>query len=73
MQEEDFQIYLESNRISINGIRKDQLDSERAYHQMEIRYGEFYLTIELPVPVDVNSASAKYQGGVLTITITKNT
>jgi len=71
MQEENFQIYLESNRISINGIRKDQLDAERAYHQMEIRYGEFYLEIELPIPIDVNTASAIYQGGVLTITISK--
>ena len=40
VRESDFEIALEGNILSIHGVRQD-LSERRAYHQMEIRFGEF--------------------------------
>ena len=39
----------------------------RQYQQMEIDYGPFQRRIQLPEPVDVDAAHARYERGLLTV------
>lgn len=71
MNENDFQIFAESTHLIIKGSRKDNNEPLHAYHQMEIRYGEFTLEVDLPVSVQVNQVTAEYNRGFLIITLPK--
>jgi HSP20 family protein len=70
MRESDFSILIQDRNLIIRGIRVD-MPERRAYHQMEIRYGEFLTEVELPAPVVVEEAHAEYQSGFLTIVLPK--
>jgi HSP20 family protein len=39
------------------------------YQQLEIEYGPFQRRIPLDEPVDTNAATARYEGGMLTVTL----
>lgn len=68
MQEEDFTILLDGRYLSVRGMRSD-IPERRAYHQMEIRFGEFASEIELPFDIDSERIEAIYQAGFLRITL----
>jgi len=70
MDEKDFNISLDQNILTIQGARLD-IPDRRAYHQMEINFGEFITAVELPGPVDVENVSAEYLSGFLVITFQK--
>ncbi len=67
MRDEDFEIAVEKNTLMIIGIRPDQ-NERRAYHQMEIMFGRFEVTVQLPIRIDIDNALAEYKDGFLTIT-----
>jgi HSP20 family protein len=71
MREDDFEVAVENNTLSISGNRPD-IPERRAYHQMEIRFGKFATAIGLPSPVDIDLAVAQYADGFLTITLPKS-
>jgi HSP20 family protein len=66
MRENDFTIELNGRLLSIRGVRQD-LDERRAYHQMEIRFGEFFIDIELPFHIEVSQVEAIYNNGFLRV------
>jgi HSP20 family protein len=70
MREADFIILLDGRHLSIRGNRADVAE-RRAYHQMEIRFGEFRTEIELPVEVQVEGIEAIYKDGFLRIMMPK--
>lgn len=70
MRDEDFEVALENNALMISGIRPDR-NERRAYHQMEIWFGKFEITIEIPIPVDVETSLAEYKDGFLMINLPK--
>ncbi len=70
MRESDFSIILNDRTILIQGTRQDQ-EIKRAYHQMEIRNGEFSTEVELHWPVDSEAAEADYRNGFLRILLPK--
>jgi HSP20 family protein len=70
MREEDFSIELNGRVLSIHGIRQD-LTGRRAYHQMEIRFGEFNIELELPFTVDEEQVRAVYDKGFLRVQLPK--
>lgn len=70
MRQQDFDIGLQNGLLTVRGARPDT-PQRRAYHQMEIRFGEFSLTIALPGPVNAERAAAEYHDGFLTITLPK--
>ena len=72
MQEDDFIIELNGRFLSIRGARPDIVE-HRAFHQMEIRFGEFYLEFEIPIPVDVEKIEAIYNNGFLLVSLPKST
>ncbi len=70
MDEKDFNIGLDQNILTVQGARLD-IPDRRAYHQMEINFGEFITAVELPGPIDVENVSAEYLNGFLVITFLK--
>ena len=70
MREEDFTIELDGRLLLVRGIRPDQQE-RRAYHQMEIRFGEFSSEMELPSAVKADEVRADYQNGFLRIVLPK--
>jgi HSP20 family protein len=70
MDEDDFTIAIQDQQLIIRGSRID-IPEKRAYHQMEIRYGEFSTEVALPVQVHVEDAVAEYRKGFLTIVLPK--
>lgn len=71
MKEENFDVELQGHILSIRGIRQD-FPKERAFHQVEIMYGEFYIDIHLPVPVDALGVTADYDNGFLLVSLPKS-
>lgn len=70
MRETDFSITLEGRILSIHGIRSESLE-RRAYHQLEIRFGEFSTEVELPHAVVADEIQAYYSNGLLRIVMPK--
>jgi HSP20 family protein len=70
MRDGEFVISLENQVLSIRGLRPDQPE-RRAYHQMEIRFGEFRTEIELHWPVENDQIDAEYRDGFLRLVIPK--
>lgn len=70
MHETDFSIILDGRYLSIRGVRQD-VTERRAYHQMEIRFGEFNVDVEMPATIDVENVQATYQNGFLKIILPK--
>lgn len=70
MRRQDFSIQLENNLLTISGTRPDT-PQRRAYHQMEVRFGEFATLVGLPGPVDIEAVGAEYEDGFLTVILPK--
>jgi HSP20 family protein len=68
MNEEDFLVRVEQGRLLISGIRPVTPEA-RAFHRMEINYGEFYTEVELPEALNLNLVEAEYVNGFLLVTI----
>lgn len=68
----EFNINVENNFLVISGVRSE-FPERRLYHQMEIRFGEFSTSIELPTGVDVAKAQAEYEDGFLSVVLPKIT
>jgi HSP20 family protein len=70
MKNKDFCINFKNSTLFINGTRIETPE-KKAFHQMEIRFGDFYIAIEIPSPVDVQKISAEYQDGFLSVSLPK--
>lgn len=70
MEESDFTIVLDGRYLSIRGVRSD-IPERRAYHQMEIRFGEFSSEVELPSDISLEHVEAVYSSGFLHIRLPK--
>lgn len=71
MNEEDFQIIFNKNTLIINGFRKDDILTKKAFHQVEIGYGDFTSVIELSIPIRIEDTEASYNNGFLSIVLPK--
>jgi HSP20 family protein len=70
MREQDFSVALDDRTLTIRGIRSDPTE-RRAFHQMEIPFGEFSTEVELPAPILPEGVEATYRDGFLQITLPK--
>jgi HSP20 family protein len=68
MGDMDFSIILDGRNLHVSGNRPD-ISERRAYHQMEIRFGEFFTEVDLPYSVEAEKIEAVYQNGFLQITL----
>lgn len=67
MQHGEFHVAVGSQRLTISGIRPASTQQCSAYHQLEVRYGEFRTDVALPWPVDEEGIVARYEDGFLRI------
>jgi HSP20 family protein len=64
----EVQVLLSGNELSICGQRDVVRPvGYRVYHESRIRYGRFEATVRLPFAVDVESTTAEYADGFLSI------
>ena len=70
MKNANFSVILDEGNLIIRGVRSDQAE-RRAFHQMEIRFGEFSTEVELHWEVDSQSIEAEYRDGLLWVTLPK--
>lgn len=70
MRREDLELTVEGQRIAISGHRSDGCrDGKCRFLFMEINYGPFYTTVDLPAGYDLSRARASYQNGFLRIDV----
>ncbi|HEU4414434.1 MAG TPA: Hsp20/alpha crystallin family protein [Candidatus Angelobacter sp.] len=72
LNEEDLNISLENDTLSVQGERKfEKEEKEENFHRIERRYGSFTRTFKLPKTVDSEKVEASYEKGILKITLAK--
>ena len=77
VRQDDFSIVLRDRRLTIGGVRFDpdpersERGERRAYHQMEVPFGEFRSDVDLPGPVAEDNIAAEYSQGLLRVTLPK--
>ncbi len=71
MNQEDFQVRAMGDRLVIEGERRsdNRETREQGYYQTEWSYGRFVREVPLPDDVDTNQVKARFENGVLEITV----
>jgi HSP20 family protein len=69
---EEIEVQVSHNAVAISGERKDEKNTEQqGIKRSEFRYGKFYRTISLPEKVQQDRVQAKYEHGILKLTLPK--
>ncbi len=72
LSKEEIKISLQDNTLTISGEKKfEDEKKEKTYYRVERRYGSFRRSFTLPVDVNDNNVQAKFENGVLRITLEK--
>ena len=74
MKPEDIELSLENNVLTVSGEKQEERnegDETRTYHLSERRWGRFSRSFVLPREVDPDKIEARFENGVLTITVPK--
>ncbi len=67
MRDAEFQVSISGQRLAITGTRATREHHCSAYHQLEVRYGEFLSEVNLPWLVDESGITAQYDDGFLRV------
>ena len=71
---EDIDINVENGLLTIAGERREEHEGESngsSRYLVERRYGKFSRTFALPNSIDASKVTAKFENGVLTVTLPK--
>jgi HSP20 family protein len=71
VDEDDVDIQLFDNMLVVEGRRRLPPAAEGRYHAAGIRQGAFQLALPLPAPIDSERVAARYERGLLRITLPK--
>ena len=72
MDEKDINLTIHNGVLSLRGEKKSEhTDQRENYHVMERSYGSFQRSIRLPETINEDKAEARFDKGVLTITLPK--
>ncbi|MCB2406364.1 Hsp20/alpha crystallin family protein [Hymenobacter lucidus] len=73
MKTEDIKLDFQQGRLTISGERRFQNEqNERRYHVVESSFGSFHRSFQLPDIVDPQKIEARFEQGVLRITVPKD-
>jgi HSP20 family protein len=68
----DLDVTYNNNTLTIRGeIKAEEDKKEQHYHLRERAYGSFSRSVYLPNEVNANAIEAKYEAGILTLTLPK--
>ncbi len=70
MAQSDFQVALRDRLLIVTGYRQDP-STKVAYHQLEVRYGEFRVEVFLHWAIEYAGVEAVYDNGFLHLTLPK--
>ena len=69
---EEIDVQVTGNVLTIKGEREQEKKEKRpSYVYQERSYGSFHRSVTLPTDVDVENAKARFERGVLTLTLPK--
>jgi len=74
MKSEDVTVTLENGVLSVSGEKKQELQEGKEdanYYLFERRYGRFERSFTLPRTVNADQITARFEDGILTITLPK--
>jgi HSP20 family protein len=72
VKQEDLDIQVENQTLTVKGQRRFEAEEkEENFHRIERRYGSFVRSFTLPTTVDTGAVTAKYEHGVLAISLAK--
>jgi HSP20 family protein len=72
LEEKDIKVTMQNGLLTIRGEKSfEKKDEQENYHVMERRYGSFHRTMRVPDGVDEGKIEARFDKGVLTITLPK--
>ena len=72
LTKDEIQVSVQNSNLIIKGEKKKDLEvKEENYFKTERFYGSFYRTVQLPAQVDSDKVDAKYEDGVLSLTLPK--
>ncbi|MCC7045081.1 MAG: Hsp20/alpha crystallin family protein [Alphaproteobacteria bacterium] len=72
MEEKDVELLVQDGVLTIRGEKKlEKEEKKKNYHVVERQYGSFQRSYELPEIVDQSKIAAKFDKGVLTVTLPK--
>ncbi|MDH4091461.1 MAG: Hsp20/alpha crystallin family protein [Cyclobacteriaceae bacterium] len=73
ISKDDFKVDLNDNLLTVSGERKFSKEKkENNLHVLETQYGNFSRSFSLPENVDAGKIDAKYNNGILEITVPKD-
>jgi HSP20 family protein len=73
MNKEDFQLEVKDNFLTVSGERKFETEKKEAnWHSIETQFGSFSRTFSLPENVDSAKINAKYNNGILEVSLPKD-
>jgi HSP20 family protein len=73
VREEDIDVSLNDDVLTIRGEKKfERSDEKENFHFVERSYGTFQRSIRLPFPVDPEQVQARFENGVLQVTLPKS-
>lgn len=73
VEPEDFDLTVSDDVVTIEGERKNPLaDEEETAHRQERAFGKFSRTIQLPFEADADKVTARYENGVLRVTLPRS-
>lgn len=73
IRREDLTLTVDGNRLRVRGIRRDSpRSSDARFLMMEIDYGTFEASVDLPTGLDMTSARAVYLNGFLRVEFTRD-
>ena len=72
MKPEDVKVEVLEGRLMIHGEKKEEKEvTDKTFHRVERRYGEFRRTLPLPTTIDAEKVVAEFKDGVLKVTVPK--
>lgn len=72
VDEDDFEMHLFEDALIVEGTRRLPPPAEAVmYHAATIRQGPFRVEVPLPVPIDTERVEARYDRGLLRVTLAK--
>jgi HSP20 family protein len=72
IEPKEVKVEVHEGLLSVSGEKKEEKEEKgKTFHRVERHFGAFQRVIPLEVPVNREKVEAKYQEGVLTITVPK--
>lgn len=71
MHKNEIDVTFSGDSLIVRSDKKYDVSQDRRYIKQEWGYGPYQRTLPLPVPIDVDKATASYDNGVLTVVMPK--